>query len=42
MKFFEKKDTESVPEPASLIGLLGIGAWGTSSAFKRKQRSQQL
>nr|WP_290227692.1 PEP-CTERM sorting domain-containing protein [Trichocoleus desertorum] len=40
--FFEQKDTESVPEPASLIGLLGIGALGVGSTWKRRQRSQQL
>jgi hypothetical protein len=40
--FFEKKNAESVPEPASLIGLLGIGAWGAGSAWKRRQRSQLL
>lgn len=40
--FFEKKNAESVPEPASLLGLLGIGALGAGSMWKRRQRSQPL
>nr|WP_322718119.1 PEP-CTERM sorting domain-containing protein [Nostoc sp. ChiQUE02]MDZ8231108.1 PEP-CTERM sorting domain-containing protein [Nostoc sp. ChiQUE02] len=30
----------AVPEPASLIGLLGLGAFGVTSKFKRKQKQQ--
>ncbi|YAF94338.1 MAG: DUF1194 domain-containing protein [Nodularia sp. CChRGM 3473] len=30
----------SVPEPASLIGLLGLGAFGVTSKLKRKQKLQ--
>lgn len=40
--FFEKKNAESVPEPASLLGFLGIGALGAGSMWKRRQRSQQM
>ncbi|MEH2065635.1 MAG: PEP-CTERM sorting domain-containing protein [Nostoc sp.] len=32
--------TAAVPEPASLIGLLGLGAFGITSKFKRKQKQQ--
>ncbi|MBD1862113.1 PEP-CTERM sorting domain-containing protein [Trichocoleus desertorum GB2-A4] len=42
VSFFEKKDTASVPEPASLVGLLGVGAFVAGSAWKRKQNPQQL
>ncbi|MTJ51326.1 PEP-CTERM sorting domain-containing protein [Anabaena sp. UHCC 0253] len=39
MTFFESADTTSVPEPASLIGILGLGAFGVTSLRKRKQVS---
>lgn len=32
------KKTASVPEPASLIGILGLGAFGITSVRKRKQQ----
>ncbi|MEH2002023.1 MAG: PEP-CTERM sorting domain-containing protein [Nostoc sp.] len=32
--------TAAVPEPASLIGLLGLGAFGITSKFKRQQKQQ--
>ncbi|MEA5605456.1 PEP-CTERM sorting domain-containing protein [Nostoc sp. UHCC 0252] len=32
--------TTAVPEPTSLIGLLGLGAFGVTSKFKRKQKQQ--
>ena len=32
--------TAAVPEPASLIGLLGLGAFAITSKFKRKQKQQ--
>lgn len=32
--------TATVPEPTSLIGLLGLGAFGVTSKFKRKQKQQ--
>jgi hypothetical protein len=33
----EDKPTESVPEPASILGLVGVSAFGATS-LKRKQR----
>ncbi|MGM3308258.1 DUF4082 domain-containing protein [Anabaena sp. WFMT] len=33
------KYTTSVPEPASLIGILGLGAFGVTSLRKRKQQA---
>ncbi|MEH2007478.1 DVUA0089 family protein [Nostoc sp.] len=33
------KKTASVPEPASLIGILGLGAFGITSVGKRKQQA---
>lgn len=35
----QNKAVKAVPEPASWVGLLGLGAWGASSYLKRKQRS---
>ncbi|MFS0513514.1 PEP-CTERM sorting domain-containing protein [Nostoc sp. UIC 10607] len=32
--------TAAVPEPTSLIGLLGLGAFGVTSKFKRQQKQQ--
>lgn len=32
--------TAAVPEPTSLIGLLGLGSFGIISKFKRKQKQQ--
>jgi hypothetical protein len=32
-------DSQSVPEPASMLGLLGLGAFGVTSLRKRKQAS---
>lgn len=32
----------SVPEPASILGLLGMGALGAGSAFKRKRQTSSL
>lgn len=29
---------QAVPEPASLIGILGLGAFGATSVYKRKQK----
>ncbi|MHC5830733.1 MAG: PEP-CTERM sorting domain-containing protein, partial [Nostoc sp.] len=33
------KKTASVPEPASLMGILGLGAFGINSVRKRKQQA---
>ncbi|MEH2289726.1 MAG: DVUA0089 family protein [Nostoc sp.] len=33
------QETASVPEPASLIGILGLGAFGITSVRKRKQQA---
>lgn len=30
---------KSIPEPASILGLLGVGLWGASSQLQRKSRS---
>lgn len=38
VKFTEIKEAESVPEPASVLGLVAIGALGAGSAWKRKQK----
>ncbi|NEP03109.1 MAG: PEP-CTERM sorting domain-containing protein [Symploca sp. SIO2E9] len=40
VKFTEVKVAESVPEPASMLGLVAIGALGAGSAWKRKQKQQ--
>ncbi len=32
--------TQSVPEPTSMLGLLGLGAFGTISTFKRNKEQQ--
>ncbi|HEY9852810.1 MAG TPA: PEP-CTERM sorting domain-containing protein [Leptolyngbyaceae cyanobacterium] len=34
-------DATSVPEPTSIFGLLGLGAFGAVSAFKKKRTSSQ-
>ncbi|MEA5539003.1 PEP-CTERM sorting domain-containing protein [Limnoraphis robusta Tam1] len=37
--FFEQSiPGKSVPEPASILSLLGVGIWGASSKLKRKSR----
>ncbi|NET08299.1 MAG: PEP-CTERM sorting domain-containing protein [Symploca sp. SIO2B6] len=38
VKFTEIKATESVPEPASVLGLAVIGAFGAGSIWKRTQK----
>jgi hypothetical protein len=35
----DNAEPTSVPEPASLLGLLAVGAFGAGSAFKRKQQA---
>ena len=37
---FTFNETQSVPEPASTLGLLALGAMGTGSLFKRKQQQK--
>lgn len=32
--------TQSVPEPASILGLLAVGAFGTTSTLKRKKKQE--
>ncbi|WP_236144835.1 PEP-CTERM sorting domain-containing protein [Nostoc sp. CMAA1605] len=34
--------SQSTPEPASLLGLLGIGAFASSAVFKRKQQKDKI
>ncbi len=36
----EKPQKRSIPEPTSILGLLGIGAFGTVSTFKRNKNQQ--
>ena len=33
--------TQSVPEPASILGLLGVGAFGATSTLKRKKKQKE-
>ena len=34
----DTSDSQSVPEPASMLGLLGVAAFGTASKLKRKNK----
>jgi len=35
-------DPEKVPEPASVLGLLAVGAFGAGSTLKRKKKAASL